>query len=154
MLFRSVRTYLYHRADSFGSGAAPHWKTTYGNKIVLYNQFRDAFSLGQIKIRSVPCLEEMRNIIQEGGSIHGEGKSKDDRPMAVALACRAWIDGERKRMQMNGLTREAELNAGQLTHTDMNQIFTSNLLADFFARQQAQRAYDARKARAGGRWNW
>lgn len=153
-ILRHVRTYLYHRADSFGSGAAPHWKTTYGNKIVLYNQFRDAFSLGQIKIRSVPCLEEMRNIVQEGGSIQGEGNSKDDRPMAVALATRAWIDSERKRMQTQGLTREAELNSKQLTHVDMNKIFTSNLIADFFARQQAQRAYDARKARAGGRWNW
>ena len=153
-VLRAVRTYLYHRADSFGSGAAPHWKTTYSNKIVIYNQFRDGFSLGHIKIKSYECLEEMRKIVQEGSSIQGEGSSKDDRPMAVALAVRAWIDNERKRMQNEGRTRDAELTAKDMTHVDMNRMFTSNVVADFMERQRMQREHQKRLVARGSRWRW
>ena len=152
-IFFGVRTYLYHRADSLGSGGALHWKTTATNKLVIFNQFRDGFSMGQIRIKSMECLEEMKKIVQDGISIKGEGSAKDDRVMACALATRAWIDGERKSMQALGKTREAEARAKDASHVDMNRIFTSNLVADFLARQKMQREYLARAARrASRRW--
>lgn len=147
----NVKNYLYHRADSLGSGVALHWKTTGSNKIVIYNQFRDGFSLGQIKIRSAECLEEMKKIVQEGLSIKGEGSSKDDRPMACALATRAWIDGERNTLQTAGRTREMEAKAKDLTHQDMQQIFTSNIISSFLARQAATRVWKARELLSGRR---
>lgn len=150
-IFFGVRSYLYHRADSLGSGAALHWKTTLSNKLVIYNQFRDGFSMGQIRIRSMECLEEMKKIVQDGMSIQGEGSSKDDRPMACALATRAWIDGERKALQAKGMTREAAANAKDMSHVDMNKIFTSNLIADFLNRQRMQREYAARQTRRNDR---
>ena len=152
-IFSAVRSYLYFRADSLGSGAALHWKTTATNKLVIFNQFRDGFSMGQIRIKSMECLEEMKKIVQDGLSVKGEGSSKDDRVMACALATRAWIDGERKTLQTHGKTREAEARAKDMSHVDMNRIFTSNLIADFLTRQKMQREYLARAARrASRRW--
>lgn len=146
-ILRGVKTYLYHRADSLGSGAALHWKTTATNKLVIFNQFRDGFSINQIRIRSVECLEEMKKIVQDGISIRGEGAAKDDRVMACALATRAWIDSERKMLQAQGKTREAEAKAKDLSHIDLNGMFTANIIADFLNRQRAQREFMSRAAR-------
>jgi hypothetical protein len=143
----NVRNYLYTRADSMGGGAQLHWKTTATNKLVIFNQFRDGFSIGQIRIRSVECLEEMKKIVQDGISIKGEGSAKDDRVMACALATRGWIDGERKHLQAQGKTRKAEAEAKDLSHVDMNKIFTSNIIADFLNRQRIQREHSARMQR-------
>ena len=147
----NVRNYLYTRADSLGGGGALHWKTTGQNKLVIFNQLRDGFSLGQIRVRSLECLEEMKKIVQDGITIKGEGSAKDDRVMAAALATRAWIDGERKTLQAQGKTREAEAAARDMSHLDMNQVFTSNLVADFLNRQRMQREHSARIARTRNR---
>ena len=137
-----------------GSGQALHWKTTVSNKVVIFNQFRDGFALNQIRIKSVECLREMEKVVQDGIQIKGEGSAKDDRPMAVALATRAWIDGERKRLQHEGHSREAAAQAKDMTHVDMNRIFTSNVVQDFLSRQQAQRRFTEMKRKKGNRWNW
>jgi len=150
----NVRNYLYSRADSMGGGVAYHWRTTLNNKAVIFNQFRDGFAMGQIRLKSLELLEEMRKIVQDGLSIKGEGSAKDDRVMAAALSTRAWIDGERKRMESNGLTRAAEREAKNWTQEDMTRVFTGNVVADFLRRQQMGRDHAARMARRGKRWNW
>jgi hypothetical protein len=150
----SVRTYLYTKQDSFAGNAFPHWRTSYQNKIVILNQFRDGFTLNQIRVVSVDLLEEMRKIIQTGGEIKGDGNAKDDRVIAAALATRAWIDNERKTLQSQKRTREVELNKIEATQSELNSMFTGNIMSDFFARQQAQRAFDSRQSRRGSRWNW
>ena len=110
--------------------------------------------MGQIRLKSLELLEEMRKIVQDGLSIKGEGSAKDDRVMAAALSTRAWIDGERKRMESNGLTRAAEREAKNWTQEDMTRVFTGNVVADFMRRQQMSRDHAARMARRGKRWNW
>lgn len=150
----SVKTYLYTKQDSFASNAFPHWRTSYQNKVVVLNQFRDAFTLAQLRLVSVELLEEMKTIVQSGGEIKGDGNAKDDRVIAGALANRAWIDNDRKILQSQKRTREVELNKIEATQSELNAMFTGNIMSDFFARQQAQRAFDSRQSRRGSRWNW
>jgi hypothetical protein len=140
-IFRNIRQYFYKRADSLGGGSAYHWKTTGNNKMVLYTQMRDNFVLGNLRVRSAECVREMSKIVQDGINIEGEGSSKDDRPMALCLALRAWIDGERNALIAQDRTRENEAKKHKMEHADLNRIFTTNLVADFFSRQaSAQRA--------------
>ena len=138
-IFKNIRTYMYKRADSFGQAAAMHWKTTGNNKIVLYSQLRDNFSLGTLKIKSAECIREMSHIVQSGISIEGEGSNKDDRPMALCLAVRAWVDGERAKMISQDRTRENEAKKHTLEHADLNRMFNESVIKDFFAQQEAAR---------------
>jgi hypothetical protein len=153
-ILASVKTYLYTKQDVFSGNAAPHWRTSFQNKVVILNQFRDCFTLGQIKVVSTELLSEMEKIVQNGLEIKGDGNAKDDRVIASALATRAWIDNDRKTLQSQHRTRDTELNKVVLSQSEMNSMFTHNIMADFFARQQAQRTYNSRQARRGSRWNW
>lgn len=137
----NVRTYMYSRYDSMvGGPTAWHWKTTTQSKVVVMNQLRDAFALDQIRIKSVDCLEEMRKVVQEGLSVKGEGSSKDDRVMALALAVRAWIDGERNTLMSNRITRESRQKASTgLDELDLQSEHMRGIIADYFARAEEQR---------------
>lgn len=102
----SVRHYLYHRPDSIGAGYAYHTEMTYSIKSRVMNSFRDAFTTGELLIRSAPLLEEMQTVIQDGASIAAPGTMKDDRVFAAVLACMAWKDWVRSGMIQNGQTYE------------------------------------------------
>ena len=146
-IFRNVRKYLYHRIDSMGGGASYHWKTTGANKAGVMNQLRDVFNTDQIVINSVACLREMQRIVQVGLVIEGEGVSKDDRVIALALAVRAWMDQERYRLQLESRTFENESRKGQYTSTDLAASFYSNIMRDFFNRQEWDRKQALRASR-------
>jgi hypothetical protein len=138
-----IRTYFYKRPDSMAGASALHWKTNLQNKVTICNQFRDGFSLGQIKIRSVPLLDEMQKMVQTGMTIKGEGTSKDDRVIAAALATRCWIDAERKRLQNLGLTRGAIAKRDETSQEDLSVAYTGQIVQDFMARQAALRKIKA-----------
>jgi len=139
-IFQNVRTYMYKRADSaFGTASAYHWKTTTANKMTIYNQLRDCFILGNLKIRSSECLREMSKIVQVGSTIQGEGSSKDDRPMALCLAVRVWTESERRIMMAQNRTRENEKLKHKVEDADLHRIFATNLIDNFFSQQASNR---------------
>ena len=143
----NVKNYMYKRVDSFGGASAYHWKTNLQNKLVIFNQLRDGFTLNQIRLKSFPLLEEMQTIVQQGLSVRGDGNSKDDRVMAAALATRAWIDGERPRLQTQGTTREVVSKRGVVSRNDVASEHMQMIVKDHFSQLQAQREQIMRTAR-------
>ena len=149
--FGHIRNYLFHRADSLGGGYSWHWKTTGGNKMVILNQLKDAWTLGKAEIISVATLGEMKTLAQEGDVIKGEGKAKDDLVIALALANRAYIDGERGRLIARQWTKELEEKSLVGTKEDMQTQFSRGIVENFFATKAKERAALARQARTSYR---
>jgi len=100
----NMKHYLYRKPDNPTGGLAFQWRTTQETKTVIMNGFRDAFELARHIVASMYCLEEMKSVVLEGGSIHAEGRKKDDRVMAAALAHEAWRRWVQPRMHASGLT--------------------------------------------------
>ena len=151
----NVRTYMYARSDSMESRASAwHWKTSMTNKMPMMNQLRDTWLQKQLFVRSVQCLKEMQGIVQEGIEIAAEGNGKDDRVMALALATRAWMDGERATLRAQGRTRAVELGkAVPPDPGDLAKIFNQNIIADTLA-MNSQILAARRRAARPRRWNW
>lgn len=134
-----ARWYLYHRPDSMGAGYVANFETTWRTKQVLMNQFRDSYSTKQLSISSVPLLNEMVIVVQDGAQIGAPESSgehaKDDRVFAAALANRAWIDWVRPDMIGQGLTYESvmALESGEQTKigTAVNRA-----VANYFKRME------------------
>jgi len=104
----NIRVYLHRRPDHPGArGLAHHWRTTHETKRVLMNVHRDSFSLGRHIIRGLECLEEMKAVVQDGDWIGAEGRAKDDRAVAAALANWAWKQWVQVRLRNMGLTYQA-----------------------------------------------
>jgi hypothetical protein len=107
-VFQNMRHYLYRRPDHPGQ-LAHHWRTTMETKKVLMVSFRDAFELGRHTINSLNCLDEMKGVVQDEGYIGAEGRAKDDRVVAAALAHIAWKQWVQPRMRSAGLTHAVAL---------------------------------------------
>jgi len=106
-ILANMRHYFYRRMDNPGGGEMLYqWKTTHELKTRAYNQLKNGIELHRMIPRSMPLLEEMQRIVNDGGSIGGEGRSKDDRVMAGALAYQAWNTWVQPRMKALGLSRE------------------------------------------------
>jgi len=148
-VFSATRWYLYHRPDSIGAGYAYGWKTTMDNKILILNQMRDAYSLRHLRIRSVPLLQEMETVIQDGSAIEASGRNKDDRVFATALAHKAYIDWIRPNMIANNLTYESVVRAERAMLENPNQTLMNAIVQDFFRKKEEQRS-DDEVARAWG----
>lgn len=154
-IFDNVRQYMYSREDSLSRNpTAFHFETNTKRKVEIMERLRDTFHAKQLKVRSLDCLEEMRRTVRDGDSIHGEGSSKDDRVMGLALAIKAWDTHERKAMIAQQRTRENEARRRDLSAADLQQIFSRSLVADFFTQRAAERGQARRAARRGSRWNW
>jgi hypothetical protein len=89
----------------------------------------------------------MQTIVQQGLSVRGDGNSKDDRVMAAALATRAWIDGERPRLQSQGTTREVVSKRGVVSRNDVASEHMQMIVKDHFSQLQVQREQIMRTAR-------
>jgi hypothetical protein len=105
---QNVREYLYHRPDALTSGYNMQWKTTGINKPVIMTQLQDHFLMDHLVINSVPALHEMRKLVRDDTQIEGEGKHKDDRPVALAMGVRCWLDWERRDLDAQGRTYARE----------------------------------------------
>jgi hypothetical protein len=139
-VFSATRWYLYHRPDSIGAGYAYGWKTTMDNKILILNQLRDAYSLRHLRVRSVPLLQEMETVIQDGSSIEASGRNKDDRVFASALANKAYIDWIRPNMIANNLTYESVIRAERAALENPNQTMMHAIVQDWFRIKEEERA--------------
>lgn len=104
-ILSNMRHYFYRRMDNPGGGELLYqWKTTNELKTRAMNQMKNGIELGRMIPRSVPLLEEMHRIVNDGGSIGAEGRSKDDRVMGAALAYQAWNTWVQTRVKGLGLT--------------------------------------------------
>lgn len=148
-VFSSVKWYLYHRPDSMGAGYVYNWKTNTDNKLKILNQMRDNYVLRMLRIRSIPLLEEMERIVQDGSEIQAEGRAKDDRAFATALAVTAWIDWVRGGMINTGQTYDKVLEEEKIALEAPQASMIGRVVSDFFRRAEQER-HDAEDAEA---WN-
>ena len=106
-ILQNMRHYFYKRMDNPGGGEMLYqWKTTHDLKTRAMNQMKNGIELGRMIPRSIPLLEEMRRIVNDGGTVGAEGKAKDDRVMAAALAYQAWNTWVQPKLKGLGMTRE------------------------------------------------
>lgn len=104
-ILQNLRHYFYKRMDNPGGGEMLYqWKTTEDLKRRAMNQMKNGIELGRMIPRSVPLLEEMRRIVNDEGWIGAEGKGKDDRVMAAALAYQAWNTWVQPKVKALGLS--------------------------------------------------
>lgn len=102
----NMRHYFYRRMDSPGGGElAYHWRSSHDLKTRMLNQYKNGIELNRAIPRSLPLLEEMQRVVNEGGNIGGEGRSKDDRVIGAALAYQAWNQWVQTKLKSLGLTR-------------------------------------------------
>lgn len=140
-VFNDVRWFLYHRPDTMGAGYVANWKTTQDNKLVLLNEYRDAYATGQLGIRSMPLLEEMQTIVQDGGTIEANGRSKDDRFFASALAVKAWKEWLRPSLiSENRVFKSVQQEEERERSKEGKQVnFVGSIVGDFFKQKEIER---------------
>ena len=66
---------------------------------------KDYFERGMMNVYSMDCLEEMKSVVREGGTIAAMGRNKDDRVIASALAAAAFAEQVQPRLIQNRITR-------------------------------------------------
>ena len=87
----------------------------------MLNYFKDYFERGMLNMYSTECIDEMKGIVRDNGTIAAAGRSKDDRVIASALAAAAYAEQVQPRLIQMRLTRqkkeaqdqEAEGGSGQ-----------------------------------------
>ena len=104
-ILANMRHYFYRRMDNPGGGELLYqWKTTHELKTRAMNQLKNGIELHRMIPRSMPLLEEMQRIVNDQGSIGAEGRGKDDRVMAAALAYQAWNTWVQPRVKGLGMS--------------------------------------------------
>jgi hypothetical protein len=108
-----IRDYLYPgRQDSIrGTPTAYQWQTNPREKIRMMSNLRSYFEREIIEMNSPACLQQFRNIHRNGDQIGGEGRAKDDRVIALAIATVAWSDWIMAEMMAAGRTFQRESRA-------------------------------------------
>jgi len=87
-----IRDYMWKRQDTFSIGYALQWQTNVKEKIRMFSALRSYFGRDMVLVSSPGCLQQFRNIHQNGDKIGGEGRAKDDRVVALCIAVIAWND--------------------------------------------------------------
>jgi hypothetical protein len=59
-----------------------------------------------LKVYSEECIDEMKGIVRDNGTIAAAGRSKDDRVIACALATAAYAEQLQPRLIANRVTRD------------------------------------------------
>ncbi len=142
-LFKNVKTYIFTRPDSMGSGYNYHWLTNTRLKITIMEQLRDVASNGKMRIRSMDLVKEMKSISRDGDSISAPKSSRDDRAVAMALANYYWATRIRQPMVNQRRTRAAEESRQRLSIVDQVTLFNQSSLENFFAAKQVARRQEA-----------
>jgi hypothetical protein len=151
-----VRQYYYHRPDSIAGSYAYQFRSTLDTKFTIMIQMADRFMLNTLDVNSLQCLREMRTLRKDGREIAAEGKKKDDRPIALALAVRAYLDGERAMLVSKSATYEQETARDELVGEggDVGVRYMNAIMQQEWQRKSVQRTWSRRQTRRGGRWNW
>ena len=133
-----ARWFLYHRPDTPGQGYMYNWKTNADNKSEMFNGFRDSYNTEHVVIRSLPLLDEMETLIQNGASIAASANNKDDRPFASALAHYAWINWIRFPMLQDNRTFAVEMAKQEQALASGGNV-VQGLIPNFFRQRAAER---------------
>jgi hypothetical protein len=112
----NMQHYLWRRNDSFGISNSIGWVTTHSSKERMLNYLKDYFERGMLKVYSEECIDEMKGIVREGGTIAAAGRSKDDRVIASALATAAFAEQLQPKLIANRVTKDKKE-----TKTDENE---------------------------------
>jgi len=142
-VFANVRNYVYTRNDSLDAGRAWQWTTSPGigpaSKVRLMERMRDAVSTGKVHIRSHELLDEMKGVKRKEDEIGAEGRQKDDRVVAMAMAIHCWDDRVIPQMSARKRTREFEANRRKLTIADMSSLYMKFQFDDMLKRKTIDR---------------
>lgn len=103
-----IRDYLWKKQDSLYGSFAYQWQTNAKEKIRMMSTLRSYYEREIITVNSPKCLTQFRNIHRQGDQIGGEGRAKDDRVIALAIAVIAWNDWIMREMQATHRTFEKE----------------------------------------------
>lgn len=146
-----VRQFLFRRSDSLsGGGQAYQMRTSQDAKFTFMTQFADRFMLGEFEVNSIPCLNEMRALKRDGRWIAAEGRAKDDRPLALGLATRAYIDSERQGLISRGETYDVAQARAAAGGDNLVASYMSSIVASHV--QSRRRARDRAMNKRG--WQW
>lgn len=148
-VFANVKNYIYARNDSLDSGKAFQWTTSPGigpaSKVRLMERMRDAVSTAKLRIRSAELLDEMKGVKRKDDEIGAEGRQKDDRVVAMAMAVHCWDDKVVPMMSARKRTREFEVNRRKLTIADMSTLYMKFQFEDMMKRRNIDRKYALRE---------
>lgn len=154
-IFTNVKNYLWVRQDSLARNpSAFHWETSQKRKVLIFERMRDFFNVGELRINSQALLDEMPKIERDGDEIRASGMYHDDRSIAMALAVRAWEDGERRALISQSRTRDNEMRRRQASAVELQQMFSESIVANFFNEQKRNRLFQSRQMRRGNRYNF
>jgi len=139
-VFNNMRQYMYSREDSVnGLGSAYQFKTTTQLKVAIMERLSGFVQNKTVIIKSEEAVKEMRSIVRDGDSIGAEGRARDDRTFTLALAIKAWEQGNRRMMSNQGRTFAFESSRKRLSLKDQIGMFNQNRLDSFFKQKEAQR---------------
>jgi len=102
----NMQHYLWRRNDSFGISNSIGWVTTHSSKERMLNYLKDYFERGMCNIYSEECIDEMKGIVRDQGTIAAYGRAKDDRVIASALAIAAYAEQVQPRLIQARITRQ------------------------------------------------
>jgi len=106
-VYGSMSNYIWRRNDTMGGlSNSLGWLTTAATKERMMNYTKDLFERGMLDVYSVDTIEEMKTIIRDGASIEASGRNKDDRVMAMALACAAYSEQVQPQLIQRKLSRK------------------------------------------------
>lgn len=128
----NMSNYIWRRNDSLtGPGMSIGYLTTQATKSRMMNYFKDYFERGMMGVSSMDLLDEMKSIVQDGGSIEAHGRGKDDRVMAAGLACVAYAEQVQPRLVNAKMSRKVAASLDNITPevAAMNQNVTTYLKA-------------------------
>ena len=102
----NMQHYLWRRNDSFGISNSIGWVTTHSSKERMLSYLKDYFERGMMNVYSEECIDEMKGIVRDNGTIAAAGRSKDDRVIASALAAAAFAEQVQPRLIQMRITKE------------------------------------------------
>lgn len=115
-VYGSMSNYIWRRNDTMGGlSNSLGWLTTQATKERMMNYTKDLFERGMLDVYSVDTIEEMKTIIRDGASIEASGRNKDDRVMAMALACAAYSEQVQPQLIQRKLSRKVSRELEQKT---------------------------------------
>lgn len=128
----SMRQYIWRKNDNLaGPTASIGWMTTGPTKERMLAYFKDYFERGMLTIKSTDLLDEMKSIRRDEGGIGAEGRGKDDRVIAAALACAAFAEQVQPYLVQARITRQVSKSEEQFTP---EQLSTQRTVKDYLKR--------------------
>jgi hypothetical protein len=103
-----MRDYLWKKQDALYGSFAYQWQTNAKEKIRMMTTLRNYFEREMVMLNSMVCIQQFRNIRRDGDQVGGEGRAKDDRVIALAIAVVAWNDWIMQEMMVDNRTYALE----------------------------------------------